>query len=584
MSALYRLLYIAGSLGLLVYGMRILSGGVQRAAGDRLQSILNNLTTNRFAAVATGFLVTVLVQSSSATTVMIVSFVNASLLTLSQAVGAIMGANIGTTVTGWIIAVLGFSFDITTAALPAVGVGAFLVFSRSLRRTDTGEALVGFGLLFLGLGYLKDAVPDVQAYPELLERIAALSGHGMASILLFVLVGAVLTVLVQSSSAAVTITLTMAYAGWIDYPIAAAIILGENIGTTVTANLAAMGGTVNGRRAARAHLVFNVAGVVWMLAVFPWALRVIDAVIGSALLPTRLALFHTAFNVTNTVLFIGFVHLLTRLATRMVPDEGDPTLLGPYRLPIPESYTEGRAELYLPELRFEVTRMSEIVEVMIRDAWEMFKTPESVNEAKLENLATREDYTDQMQEQISHALTVSSFHSYREATTSVAVSLLRIADELESIADSSYNIALLADRCRRKNISIASEAVAEMTPYAELVLTFAGFVDQLLQDACDENDLQRARDLEEQINAMRNSLKKSSRKRIQQGANLKGELLVLDVIGHLEHMGDYSLNIAEAIRQMNVRSPLTTATPRRGVSPRPYPARTGQESVPPAQK
>jgi phosphate:Na+ symporter len=562
MAAFYRFLYIAGSLGLLVYGMRMLSEGVQRSAGDRLQAILNHLTTNRFAAVMTGFLVTVLVQSSSATTVMIVSFVNATLLTLTQAVGAIMGANIGTTVTGWIVAVFGFSFDISTAALPAVGVGAFLVFNRRLRRHDEGEALIGFGLLFLGLGFLKDAVPDVQAHPELLERIAALSGHGMASILLFVLVGAFLTILVQSSSAAVTITLTMAYAGWIDYTIAAAIILGENIGTTVTANLAAMGGSVNGRRAARAHLVFNVVGVLWMLTVFHWVLQGVDSVLGEALLPTRLALFHTVFNVANTVLFIGFVPFLTKLATRMVPDEGDSAPMSPYRLPLPENYTEGRAELYLPELRYEVVRMAGIVETMIADAWQLFRNPSTVTAERLEALSRREDYTDQMKEQISHALAKSSFLSHRKSTTATAVALLRIVDELESIADSSYNVALVADRRSRKKIQIEDAAITDLSPYAEQVLEFAGFVDQLLLDTCSEQDLSRARELERQINAMRNQLKKSSRRRIQEGAGLKGELLVLDVISHLEHMGDYSLNIAEAIRQTKLRTPLKVQVSR----------------------
>lgn len=562
MAIFYRFLYIAGSLGLLVYGMRILSEGVQRSAGDRLQAILNHLTTNRFAAVLTGFIVTVLVQSSSATTVMIVSFVNATLLTLTQAVGAIMGANIGTTVTGWIVAVLGFSFDISTAALPAVGIGAFLLFNRRLRRSDQGEALIGFGLLFLGLGFLKDAVPDVNAYPDLLERIATLSGYGMASILLFVLIGAVLTVLVQSSSAAVTITLTMAYAGWIDYTIAAAIILGENIGTTVTANLAAVGGSVNGRRAARAHLVFNVVGVLWMLVAFRWVLIGVDSVLGDALLPTRLALFHTVFNVANTVLFIGFVPLLAKLATRMVPDEDATPPTGPYRLPVPENYTEGRAELYLPELRYEVVRMADIVEAMINDSWQLFRTPFSVTAEKLEDLFRREDFTDQMKEQISQALARSAFHSHRESTTATAVALLRIVDELESIADSSYNIALTADRRDRKKITIAEEAINDLSPYAEQVLEFAGFVDQLLLDTCSEEDLSRARKLERQINAMRNQLKKASRQRIQEGAGLKGELLVLDVISHLEHMGDYSLNIAEAIRQTKLRTPLKVQVAR----------------------
>ncbi|WP_018526334.1 Na/Pi cotransporter family protein [Alkalispirochaeta alkalica] len=566
MMAIYQFFHVLGSLGLLVYGMRLLSDGVQRVAGDRLQSILNYVTANRCAAVLTGFLVTVLVQSSSATTVMIVSFVNASLLSLSQAIGAIMGANVGTTVTGWVIALLGFSVDISAGALPAVGLGAILIFSKRLRRPDLGETLLGFGLLFLGLSFLKDAVPDIGAHPEILERIALLSGRGILSVILFVGVGALLTVIVQSSSAAVTITLTMAYAGWIDFPVAAAIILGENIGTTVTANLAAVGGTVNGRRAARAHLVFNALGVLWMLILFPQALRLVDYIAGSRLLPTRLALFHTGFNLVNTFIFIWFVPLLTHLAERMVPDRAPSAVPGgAYQVPIAATYAGSHPELYLLELRYEVVQMSRIVESMISDSWSLFRNPLEVTEERLLSLKDREDYTDQMQEQISAVLASFGFHASRESTTAAAIALLRIVDELESIADSSYNVALAADRCQRKKITISDEAIRELEPYARRAIDFAGLVDQRLLTPGNDEDLRQARRLEEEINALRNILKKSSRRRIQQGADLKGELLVLDVISHLEHMGDYALNIAEAIRHMNARVPLLMKT----LEPRP---------------
>ncbi|SIQ28691.1 phosphate:Na+ symporter [Alkalispirochaeta americana] len=566
MTAIYQLFHVLGSLGLLVYGMRLLSDGVQRVAGDRLQSILNYVTANRFAAVLTGFLVTVLVQSSSATTVMIVSFVNASLLSLTQAIGAIMGANIGTTVTGWVIALLGFSVDISAGALPAVGLGAILIFSKRLRRPDLGETLLGFGLLFLGLSFLKDAVPDISAHPEILERIAALSGRGMLSVLLFVGIGALLTVIVQSSSAAVTITLTMAYAGWIDFPVAAAIILGENIGTTVTANLAAMGGTVNGRRAARAHLVFNALGVLWMFLLFPQALRLVHYAAGSRLLPTQLALFHTGFNLVNTAIFIWFVPVLANLAVRMVPDTADAASLeGSYQVPIPTAYAENHPELYLLELRYEVVQMSRIVESMIADSWKLFQNPEAVTEEHLLSLKQREDYTDQMQEKISAVLASFGFQASRESTTAAAIALLRIVDELESVADSSYNIALAADRCQRKKLEISPEALQELEPYAQRAIAFTGLVDQRLLTPGSDEDLRQAKQLEEEINALRNVLKKSSRHRIQQGADLKGELLVLDVISHLEHMGDYALNIAEAIRHMNARVPLLMKT----LEPRP---------------
>ncbi len=562
MGFVYQFLHILGSLGLLVFGMRLLSEGIQRAAGDRLQAILHLLTTNRFTAIFTGFLITVLVQSSSASTVMIVSFVNASLLTLTQAIGAIMGANIGTTVTGWIVAVFGFSVNISGAALPAIGIGAVLVFNKKLRRTDVGEVFIGFGLLFLGLSFLKDAVPDIGANPELLERIASLGGHGFLSILLFLLFGALLTVIVQSSSAAVTITLTMAFAGWIDFPTSAAIILGENIGTTITANLAAMGGSRNGVRAARAHLLFNVVGVLWMLAFFPFFLRLVDIIVPGSpydlsvihVLPAHLAMFHTVFNLLNTLVFVGFIPLLARLTVRLVPGSDEHDLNGPYVLPVQSRYAQGTVELYLMEVRHEIVRMAGIVETMIQSAWALFENPDAEDaDKRLEACRIEEEYTDQMQEQLSAFLARFSTESLSDATATSIASLLRIIDELEGIADSSYNVALIADRRRRKKLKVGEAAMEELRPYAELVQEFVGFIDGRMLDTIDDEALQQAHGIERSINKYRNKLKKSARKRIQKGADVRAELVVIDIVGHFEHMGDYSLNVAQALRQMNPR-------------------------------
>ncbi|PKL12572.1 MAG: Na/Pi cotransporter, partial [Spirochaetae bacterium HGW-Spirochaetae-8] len=234
-------LQIIGSLGLFLYGMRTMSDGIQKAAGGRLQSILNFMTGNRVAAIFTGLAITGIIQSSSATTVMVVSFVNAGLLQLTQAIGVIMGANIGTTITGWIVALLGFKFQISAVAIPAIGIGFILILVKKFNKQDLGEFITGFGLLFLGLNFLKESVPDISAHPEILEYLGRFTQHGVLSYFFFVIVGTLLTIIVQSSSAAMAITLTMAYAGWIDFPTAAAIVLGENIGTTVTAFLASIG-------------------------------------------------------------------------------------------------------------------------------------------------------------------------------------------------------------------------------------------------------------------------------------------------------------------------------------------------------
>ena len=259
---------ILGSLGVFLFGMQVMSEGIQKTAGNRLRDILAYMTQNRFAGVFTGFITTCLVQSSSATTVMVVSFVNAGLLTLTQSIGVIMGANIGTTITGWLVAILGFKFKIDAIALPAVGIGLPLIFSKHIKRKNIGEIFVGFGLLFLGLKFLKSSVPDVESNPEILNFLQYYTDMGMISVLIFIFVGVLLTITVQSSSAAMTITITMAFKGWIDFPTAAALVLGENIGTTITAYLASLGANYHAKRTARAHMIFNLFGIIWMLVAF----------------------------------------------------------------------------------------------------------------------------------------------------------------------------------------------------------------------------------------------------------------------------------------------------------------------------
>jgi len=261
-------LTLIGSLGLFLYGMKIMSEGLQKVAGDKMRSILSAMTSNRFTGVLTGVLITGLIQSSSATTVMVVSFVNAGLLSLAQSIGVIMGANVGTTVTAWIISLFGFKVDISTFAIPLIGLSIPLIFSEKSRRKSIGEFLMGFAFLFMGLDYLKDSVPDLQSNPQILAFLQNYTSMGYASLFIFLGIGTLLTIIVQSSSATVAITLIMCTKGWIPYDMAAAMILGENIGTTITANLAAIPANVSAKRAAIAHLLFNVFGVLWVMALF----------------------------------------------------------------------------------------------------------------------------------------------------------------------------------------------------------------------------------------------------------------------------------------------------------------------------
>jgi phosphate:Na+ symporter len=328
------ILALFGSLALFLYGMKAMSDALMEVAGDSMRRILASMTSNRVFAVFTGFLITAAIQSSSATTLMVVSFVNASLLTLTEAVGVILGANIGTTVTAWLITLLGFKVSMSAIAIPLVAVGFLMSFSKKARTKHWGEFIIGFAILFIGLQFLKDSIPDIKQNPEILEFLKHYTGHGFWSILLFLIIGTLLTIIVQSSSATMALTLLMCYEGWIPYDIAAAMVLGENIGTTITANLAALVGNFHAKRAARAHFVVNLLGVIVVLSVFYPFLRGLDHLVlltGSAspfvapeAVPVALSLFHTFFNVANMLLLIGFVPLIVRLVVWMVPEISEP--------------------------------------------------------------------------------------------------------------------------------------------------------------------------------------------------------------------------------------------------------------------
>ncbi len=323
------LLTLLGSLGLFLYGMKVMSDSLMRLAGDQMRSILATTTSNRFFALLTGFFITAAIQSSSATTLMVVSFVNASLLTLTEAVGVIMGANIGTTVTTWLITILGFKIKMSAIALPLVGAGFLLTISKSEKARQWGYFIVGFALLFIGLQFLKDSVPNIGDNPEALAFLAEYTSMGFLSVLMFLVIGAVLTLIIQSSSATIALTLLMCFEGWIPFDIAAAMVVGQNIGTTITANLAAIVGNYHAKRAARAHLIFNVLGSVWILILFYPFINIVGNMVeqtegvspfvSAAAIPIAISLFHTIFNILNAVVLIGFIKIIVNLAVRMVP-------------------------------------------------------------------------------------------------------------------------------------------------------------------------------------------------------------------------------------------------------------------------
>jgi len=555
MAVVLQILQIVGSLGVFFYGMKKMSEAIQRLTGDRLRASLQYMTRNRFLGVLTGFFITAIIQSSSATTVMVVSFVNAGLLTLTESVGVIMGANLGTTVTIWIIALLGFKVSLSAISIPIIGIGIPFTFSKKSSRNSIGEALVGFGLLFLGLDLLKKAVPDIKNNPEILSFLADYTNMGFISILLFIAVGVVLTIVVQSSSAAAAITVTMAFQGWIDFPIAAAIVLGENIGTTVTAYLAALGSNTEGKRAARAHFVFNIVGVIWMVVIFYAFIRFIDFIVPGPYtvfenIPIHLSAFHTLFNLINILLLIGFVPQITSLVMKLIPTPAEEEKVH-YKLDYISTGAIHTPEMKVYEARSEIIKMAIISHNMFQAFLEVFLTPHQNMSKSVKKVKKQEDLTDQMKDELTRYLAKLSKENLADTSSYRAISLMRIVNEIESIADCCYSLILETEKRYEQKIDLHPTANQEIKDFSEDVIEFMQFNIENLQDAkLSDEDLRRAIKLEMKIDDVRDMLRESSVKRIGETGLVKQEMLFMEIIKNFERIGDYSLNISEAIKRM----------------------------------
>ena len=556
MQGFLQLLNLIGGLGVFLVGMRIMSDGIQNRAGNRLKSVLHTMTENRFAGLLTGVGVTSLIQSSSATTVLLVSLVNAGLITLTQSIGVVMGANIGTTLTAWIVSIVGFKFKIASVALPAVAIGLPMYFSKRTTRRETANIFIGFGLLFLGLGFMKDSVPDIRNNPEILAFLSDWSQWGFASTLLFVAIGSLLTVVVQSSSAAMTITITMAFKGWIDFPVAAAIVLGENIGTTITAFLASIPMNATAKRTARAHMLFNVIGVVWMLIVFQPFIRMVDHLVPGSVadpthIPIHLSMFHTLFNVANSLLLIGFVGPLARAVERMVKEDSAISRRGPYQLNLVPVNIADSVDSNLITIRRELAVMAGEVYTMLMSVMNAAKNPKKFGKIK-DDMVRQEQRVDDMQEQMIDYLTRATRLGLGvDQSVTVAVQQ-RVAHELESIADSSFGIGLLMDRLFKKGWTFHETGDEELMNYTSQVLDFLSYNQDYLDRKLEDYDIELAHKMEKGIDKMRDKLRKRSRRTIEkdEDVDVKGELIFMDIVRHLEHIGDSSLNISEAIVEL----------------------------------
>ncbi len=440
---------LLGSLGIFIYGMKIMSEGLQKAAGDSLRKILSGMTRNRMMGVVTGFLVTSLVQSSSATTVMVVSFVNAGLLSLTESMGVIMGANIGTTITAWLISIFGFKVKIVFIAKILVGLSFPMLFSKNNKMKNIAEFILGFGILFIGLDFLKQSVPEIKKNPELLEFLNQYVNMGFGSVLLFVFIGTLLTVIIQSSSATMAVTLVMLAQGWINFEIAAAMVLGENIGTTITANLAAIIGNVYAKRAARFHTIFNCTGVIWMLILFPVYLNFVDylqnffsgsttsvfmeyqanateAATAARVSATTLglSLFHSSFNILNMLILFFTVPYLEKVVVRLTPSKGDADER--FQLQYINTGLMATPELSIAEARKETQLMGRLVEKMMSNIIILlYKEPRNFNKV-MDKITNREEITDRIQMEISNYLTKVSEQDLSEAASKKLRAVLRI--------------------------------------------------------------------------------------------------------------------------------------------------------------
>lgn len=549
MTILLMAIELVGALGLFLFGMKILSEGIQRAAGDRLKRTLNSMTGTTVSSLFTGIGVTVLVQSSSATTVMVVSFVNAGLLSVVQAAGVIFGANIGTTVTAWIVSLVGFKFKMSAIALPIVGLGFVMMMGakRRSRLRDYGEAAVGFGILFLGLEYLSHVLPKPS--PEVLHFLTELSGMGAVSVLIAAAAGVVLTVLMHSSSASTAVIITLAVEGVIGFEMAAGLVLGANIGTTIDAFLASIGARTAARRAAMIHILFNVLGSVWAIILFKPFIRLVDLVAGGSTVAQHIALMHTTFNVVNALLFVPFTKRFTALVERLVKarpgEESMSQRLEYVAAPLMDS-----PELNLMRAQKEISDMAGLCGRMFRRFRELLKDRPAELSEDVEAFKNMENYADQMREELSKFLMDCAAHEMGPASQANIGTMLRMVTDLEDITDDCFSLIMLLDKSRSRKLSLDEDEVESLGPYTLLVENFLGFVEANINVNISQAQLDMAQELEDKIDEFRSVLKKKARKRLQAGADVKSELLYIDVVRHIEKIGDRAYGLSRALKEM----------------------------------
>ena len=565
-----------------LYGMNLMSSGLQKAAGDRLRNFLSAMTSNPFKGVLTGLGITSVIQSSSATTVMVVSFVNAGLLTLAQAISVIMGANIGTTVTAWLVSWLGFKADISIFAVPLMAVGFVLSISKKSQRRNIAELIVGFSLLFLGLSLMKNSVPDLSETPEVLSFIQGWQGHGFGSVLLFLALGTILTLVLQSSSATMALTIMMLNFGWIRFDMACAMVLGENIGTTITANIAAAVGNPSAKRAALAHTVFNVFGVIWALILFPYFLKLVGFITAGIFgLPNPsgetfsvvagaegaqsdtqtaalygLSMLHTLFNTINTLILIWFIPLIEKIVCMVIKDsknkEDDA-----YRLKYINAGPLATPELAIEQAFKEIGHFARISRNglgYIKDA--VNETDPDKFEEYRAKLVKYEEISDRIEYEIATFLNDVSAGEISESTSIKIKAMYKIIGELESLGDSGESISRILSRRNIHKKTFDAETVRRLNSLIKLVdSAYEVMITNLtLADEARLEEISNAYDAEERINNMRNNLRDEEIESIEnERKNYQTSVYYLDIVNELEKMGDFMINVSQDLYKCKIK-------------------------------
>ena len=569
---LMQVLTLLGALGMFLYGMNLMSSGLQKAAGSRLRGFLAAMTSSPLKGVTTGVGITSLIQSSSATTVMVVGFVNAGLLTLTQAVGVIMGANIGTTITAWMVALLGFKADISVLAVPLMAVGFVMSMAKKEQYKHISELIIGFALLFLGLSLMKNSVPDLRETPEAISFIQQWGGHGFWSVLLFLVFGTVLTLVLQSSSATMALTLIALSVGWISFDMAAAMVLGENIGTTITANIAAAVGNPNARRAALAHTFFNVFGVIWAVVLFKPFLSFVGMIISWLGYPNPteilysagltegsiestaalygVSMLHTLFNLINTCILIWFTPLIVKAVSAAIKTKPQDEAEEKVKLKYIAAGPLGTAELAITQAHNEIVHFGQISRnglAYIRSA--VHAKNEQEFEIYRKKLVKYEEIADRIEFEIAQFLNAVSKDDISEETQKRIKSMYKIIGEMESLGDSGEAISRILSRRNIHGKEFSERNLEKIDTMIDLLdQAYEVMIENLAKKGSEEVSLRRAVDCEIEINNTRTTLREEEILKIEQGeTTYANSVYYIDVISEIERMGDYIINVSEAL-------------------------------------